>query len=353
MPHTTHKTTRSQLFGVAGSLFSIGLIGGFVLFSGFSGFNQPIKSYAAGVTPTITPSAQAVSTAASVSVAFTTSSTLNSGATIQLTYRNAYTGTLATGNTTVNAVAPTSVTNTVSGSFTTSTIVIANPTIAAAATVTIATSALTSPVAAGNYSFAIKTAADFGANLQYVGQANVVQVRAFIPVSLSFDIRNNADTANTNTCDLGTVTTLAVATCDYRLKVSTNAKNGYTVSMQASGNLTDGVNNLTNAAVGTGGAGGTNIVAGTETYGVFINQGAITGAGGTITKANIFNAGATNEVLYNYTTPQVVLTANKANSPATTDLTNTALVSHSLGINGSTPAGDFTQTITYTVAPSF
>jgi len=350
MPKNSPRSTNTRLFGAVAAIFVAGIIGGFVFFNGFSPGRD---SQAAGVNPIITPSTQAVSTAASISTAYTTTATLTSGASIQLTYRNAYTGTLSTANTTVNTVAPTSVTNAVSGAFTTSTIVIANPSITSGSTVTIATTGLTSPVAAGNYTFAIKTSADFGANFQYVGQANVVQVRAFIPVSLSFDIRNTADTANTNTCDLGTVTTIAVATCAYRLKVATNARNGYTVSMTTSGNLTDGTNNLNNAVAGAGGSGGTNIVAGTETYGVVINAGSITGAGGVITRANIFNAGA-NDVLFNYTTPQVILTATRPNSPAVSgDTTNTSLITHELGISSNTPSGDFTQTVTYTVAPAF
>lgn len=351
MPNTLQRRTNTKLFGAVAAIFTAGIIGGFVFFGGFTPGRE---SQASGVNPVISPNTQAVSTAASVSVAYTTSTTLTSGASIQLTYRNAYTGTLSTANTTVNTVAPTSVTNSVSGLFTTSTIVIANPSITSGSTVTIATTGLTSPVAAGNYTFAIKTSADFGANFQYVGQANVVQVRAFIPVSLSFDIRNAADTANTNVCDLGTVTTVAVATCDYRLKVSTNAKNGYTVSMSSSGNLTNGSDNITNAAVGAGGSGGTNIVAGTETYGVLIGAGSITGAGGAITRSNIFNAGAANEVLYNYTTPQVIMTATKPNSPAVSgDTTNTSLITHALGVSSNTPSGDYTQTVTYTVAPAF
>lgn len=351
MQYNIQRQTNTRLFGAVAAIFTAGIIGGFIF---FNGFNPGRESLAGGVNPVITPSTQAVSTAASVTTAYTTSTTLTSGASIQLTYRNAYTGTLTTGNVTVNAVAPTSVTNSVSGSFTTSTIVIANPSITSGSTVSIVTTGLTSPVAAGNYTFAIKTSADFGANFQYVGQANVVQVRAFIPVSLSFDIRNAADTANTNVCDLGTVTTAAVATCNYRLKVSTNAKNGYTVSMLASGNLTDGTHNMANAAAGAGGSGGTAIVAGTETYGVFITTGNITGVGGTITRASIFNAGATNDVLYNYTSPQVIMTATKPNSPAVSgDVTNTSLIEHSLGISSNTPSGDFTQTITYTVAPAF
>jgi hypothetical protein len=138
------------------------------------------------------------------------------------------------------------------------------------------------------------------------------------------------------------------------LKVSSNAKSGYTVSYQASGGLSDGSNTMNNAAVGSAGTGGTNIVAGTETYGVRITPGSITGASGIISTSAAFNAGATNSVQYNNTTPTVILTATKPNSPtASGDTTNTSLITHNLGITSNTESGNYSQTITYTVAPSF
>jgi hypothetical protein len=311
-------------------------------------------SKASGVTPTITPSVANVSSSGSIAVAYTTSGAMAIGSTIALTYNSSYTGTVSTANTTINAVAPSAVSVVTAGSNKVATLTLA-ATVTSGATVTISTSALTTPVAAGNYVFSIKSSVnnDTGANFQYVGEANAVQVRAFIPISLSFDIRNNADTANTNTCDLGTLTTTAVSTCDYRLKVSTNAKGGYTISAVADGDLTDGTNPIVNAAVGTGGTGGTAITAGTESYGVTIGTGSITG-GGTISLASAYNAGATNAVKYNNTTAAVVLTATKPNSPATSgDVTNTSLVTHKIAISGNTEAGSYTQKITYTVSPSF
>lgn len=329
-------------------LFAITIAGLYNIF-----FTTPNISKASGVTPTITPSVQNVSTLANISVAFPTSAALAIGNQIQFSYNTAYTGTLTTANVTVNTVAPSALTLNTTGSTTTATITLANA-ITSGATVTITTTGLTSPSAAANYTFTVKTPVDFGANFQYVGQANVVQVTAFIPINLSFSIRNTGDTANTNACDLGTASTTAVSTCSYRLKVASNAKSGYTISMQASGNLSDGSNAMNNAAVGTGGTGGTNIVAGTENYGVRITPGSITGPSGTVTVAAAFNAGATNSVQYNNNTPTVILTATKPNSPgATGDTTNTSLITHNLGIDTNTESGSYTQTITYTVAPSF
>lgn len=307
----------------------------------------------AGVSLTVTPSTNNVATSGNVSVSFVTTSAMSIGNTITLTYSNSYTGTISTVNTTVNTVAPSNVSNSVSGSNIVSVLTLANN-ISNGATVTISTTALTTPNTAGNYSFLIRTTNDFGGNFQYVGQANVVQVTAFVPTNLSFSIRNSADTANTNVCNLGDAFVSSVVSCSYRLKVGTNAKNGYTISMISSGNLTNGTDNMNNAAVGSSGTGGTNISAGTENYGVVVSPGSVTRSGGTVSLGSIFNAGATNSVLYNYTSNQALLTANKPNNPATSgDTTNTSLVTHNLGITTDTPTGSYQQTVTYTVSPSF
>jgi hypothetical protein len=308
---------------------------------------------AAGVAVTVTPSTQTVSTAGTTTVSFATSAALPIGSTIILNYDSTYTGTLTTANLTVNTVAPTTVVNATASGRTTSTITTANA-ITSGATVTISTTGLTSPASAGNYSFAISTSVgDAGANLQYSGQANVVLVRALVTPTLSFAIRNTGDTANTNLCDMGTLSTTAVGTCGYRLKVGTNATNGYTINVTTSGNFTTGSASLANAAVGTGGTGGTAITAGTPGYGAVITKGSATSAAAT-TLASVYNAGATNSVSYVNTTAATVVTVAGTNNPAASaDTTNTSLVTHNAAIASDTAAGLYTQTNTYTIIPSF
>lgn len=176
-----------------------------------------------------------------------------------------------------------------------------------------------------------------------------------INTSLGILIRNSADTANINTCDFGDVDSSATGSCAYRLKVSTDAASGYIVSVQTSGNLNNGSRSIVNAAVGTGGAGGTLIsvaTLGLEAYGALINSGSITAAG-SITRANAYNAGATNAVNYTTTSNQNLATSTGRNSPLTTDTTNTILVTHLLNVTPDTDAGLYTQTITYTVVASY
>jgi hypothetical protein len=325
--------------------------------AGFNAFQRQDLAKAGGVTPTITPSAANVSTALNagntLNVAYTTSIALPAASTIKLTYNSGYTGSVTTSNSTINTVAPATATSATSGGNTTVTFTTASA-ISSGATVTIATTGLTSPSTAGNYVFSIlsgNNGQDYGANFQYVGQYNLVQVTAFIPVTLSFSIRNTADTADTNICDLGTVSTASVASCSYRLKVTTNATSGYTISISADGGLTNGTSTVTNAAAGPT---GTNLTAGIEAYGATVNAGSITGSAGTISLASSYQNGGSNATAYNNTSPAVLLTANKPNSPSGSgDTTNTSLITHKLAISNNTSAGYYTQRVTYTVTPSF
>ena len=150
---------------------------------------------------------------------------------------------------------------------------------------------------------------------------------------------------------MGTADTAAISSCSYRLKVGTNAKNGYLVSFLTSGALTDGSYLMTDAAAG---ATGTAIASGTETYGVNITPGSITAPGGTMTLSTAYSTLASNVVRYNTSLNTTILTANKPNSPAASaDTTNTSLVTHKLAISTNTNAGNFTQSVTYFVSPSF
>jgi hypothetical protein len=306
-----------------------------------------LPALAAGQVVTVTPSTATISTAVSTSLAFTTSSVVPVGGTISTAYTTAdYTGTATM--TVAGATGTTS--TTVAGAKTITTFTVTTTAIAAGArTVTIA--GLTTAATPSNSAWEVYTSAgDYGAAFQYIGRANVVNVRARVPLILNFAIRNAADTANTNICDMGDLSLVAIGNCEYRLKVATNAKSGYTINVETSGNFTNGTDVFANALAG---ATGTNIVAGTETYGAFITKGSVTGAGGATTLATAYDAGATNYVNYVNTTAAALITSNKRNAPIATDLVNTSLVRHEATINANTPAGLYTQTVTYTVAPSF
>lgn len=305
---------------------------------------------AAGVVTTVTPNVRAVSTAGTVTLGYTSTAVVPITGNIRVAFNNTYGG-AAAATFTINGVAPSAFPSAVSGG--TRTYTLTPGASVAVGAVSIVISGLTTPATQGNYPFTVFTSTnDYGGNFQYVGQANVVNVRAVVPISLSFVIRNTGDTADTNTCDMGDLSTVAVGTCSYRLKVGGNPTNGFTISVATSGVFTNGTYNFSDAAIGSGGSGGTNIVAGTERYGALITKGSITN--GTTTLAAVYDAGLTNSVSYVNAAPATLVTYSGPNNPGVSgDTTNTVLVAHNAGISSNTAAGLYTQTVTYTVNPSF
>lgn len=208
---------------------------------------------------------------------------------------------------------------------------------------------------------------DFGAALLYVGDDNDVNVTANIAPTLSFNIRNVADSSDINVCDLGTVNTATLSPnddnvvdpgrgeCGYGLAVGTNAANGFQVQIASDAALNNATASITNIA--ENGA----ITSGTEGYGLDFIQAATTGRNpGTgaydqpITINGNFNdttatwdtpvpQAATNFVSYN----------NGIRYVAGTDASDLTLVIHGIGVGSGTPSGFYDQLVTYTVTANF
>ncbi|MEI6729550.1 MAG: hypothetical protein WCK98_07985 [bacterium] len=310
-----------------------------------------LKANAAGITPTVTPSTQTVSTSSNVTLSFTPVTPITTGSTIIVGIPSGYTGGAALTTSDI-AVTGTNITSTVSSGFSatgfTSTLTTSANVTSAVTIVIGGTNKLSSPVAAGNYAFTISTSVgDSGGNFQYVGQANVVLVKAVVPVSLSFAIRDNLDLAFTNSCNMGTLSVASIGSCTYRLKVGSNAAS-YAISVATSGNFTNGAYSFSNAAAG---ATGTALTAGTEKYGAIITPGSATN--GTAALATAYSAGA-NTVSYINGSAATLLTVTGQNNPGvSSDVTNTTLVTHNAATSSTTAAGLYTQTVTYTVLPTF
>ena len=200
---------------------------------------------------------------------------------------------------------------------------------------------------AGNFSFLVGDAnGDSGSGMLYVDNDNDVTVTATVEgEELEFIIRNNTDTADTNVCALGTLTTSAVSTCSYRLKVRTTATEGYTIHWTSDGGLdSSGTATIDAIAVSTA------VAAGTEGYGVQFYPGAVTD-GGACTAQGIWGAGFEDPVS---TTPQTLNSCANANLvTSAADLTNTALVDHKAAIGAGTPQGTYDQVVTYYVTANF
>ena len=223
---------------------------------------------------------------------------------------------------------------------------------------------LTTPASAQNIAVSFITSGatpDYGSGLAYVAGANQVTVSATVTSSISFVIRNAAETSTVSTCALGTLTTTAINYCQYRLRVGTNAANGFSVSYTANNGLQRTSPTYTFTA-----ASGAVISNGTEAYGANLFPNSITGgtttagtgAVGCSTIIANCNAGATtssaNFFSYQSASPVQVYTGSGTNNPtASPDTTNTALVTHAATPNAATAAGSYSSIVTYTVTGSF
>lgn len=213
--------------------------------------------------------------------------------------------------------------------------------------------------AAQNYSFSVFTSnpTDFGSALFYANGGNQVNVTANVPATLAFQIRNSADTADTNTCALGTLSTASVSNCSYRLRISTNAANGFTSTILANHDFATGAATMTNIGDNTA------FAAGTESYGIQTLTGATSGGrngGGGFDQPVTENSGGAGFTFNTDSSPVPTSTAltfisyssafNGGTAPSTTA---TTLVQHAATISVGTPTGNYAQTITYTVTASF
>ncbi|MFH1620505.1 MAG: hypothetical protein ABIB04_00275 [Patescibacteria group bacterium] len=219
---------------------------------------------------------------------------------------------------------------------------------------------LTFDATARNYSIAIFTSSpvDFGAALFYANGGNQVEVTASVPVTLSFSIKDSADTGDTNVCALGTLNSESVSTCSYRLRIATNAANGFGVKMGADEALNSS-GNATMTDIGDNVA----FSAGTEAYGIQVFTGASTGGRSGVGDYDqpVVEDSAGPYTFDTDSSPIPILRAGvdfmsysapfKTETPAS--LTTTSLVTHAAAISVSTPAGLYSHTIFYWVTATF
>ena len=215
------------------------------------------------------------------------------------------------------------------------------------------------PTGAENYSISLLSSnpVDFGSALFYANGGNTVAVSATVPATLSFAIRNAADSSTINTCALGTLGTTATSTCSYRLRIATNASNGFSSTVAANQDFGTGSATMTNVVDD-----GTDPVAGTELYGFGYIVAATEGGRNTSTQA--YTEAAVENAPTGFTfnaDPTAVPTSSKSfisyNAPfktgAASSPTSTTYVEHAASIHDATPAGAYSQTVTYTVTGSY
>lgn len=177
--------------------------------------------------------------------------------------------------------------------------------------------------------------------------ATQVQVSLAVDEALTFCTGTsitgtNCATAAGSTVNLGTGTTTTTATGTSILAASTNGPSGYSITVSGA-TLTSGGNQITALASGAASSVGTsqfglNLVSNsTPAVGL-----AVTGSGTATAALNYATANT-----FRYTTGDSVASVAGATNA------NTFTVSYIANINGLTPAGSYTTTLTYVATPNF
>lgn len=225
----------------------------------------------------------------------------------------------------------------------------------------------------GSYSVTIITSTgDFGGALLYVAQDNNVLVTAEVDTEISFNIRNAADTADTNVCQIGLVGTISTAAvgatrtapaqaqeCAYSLAIGTSSLNGFIGFMQANNQMTNGIHNI--APITNGGS----FVAGTEAYGIVEVFPALTGHDGagnfdqTLTLSSdagftfLANNATTSTPVPVASAQNIVFFTDTVEYVAGVDNDDVTVVVHGMNAGTATPGGLYSQTVSYFVTPQF
>ncbi|MDD5726402.1 MAG: hypothetical protein PHC53_03270 [Patescibacteria group bacterium] len=205
-------------------------------------------------------------------------------------------------------------------------------------------------ISAKNFSEAIVTTGatvDFGAAMFYVNGGNDVTITATVPATLSFMI---TDPANINleqhTCNLGNLSMSAVNSCSYRLKIQTNAQNGFGAKIKEDHDLATGYATITNVA-------DLHVTAGFEEYGVNLVTSTY---GGRNPNTGLFTEPATawHPIANDYSIPTLATGfVSSTNAFYATSTGATQLVTHKASINGATVVGSYSQRVTYYVYGHF
>ncbi len=179
------------------------------------------------------------------------------------------------------------------------------------------------------------------------------------PASITFSIRNGADTANTNVCQLGTLSLTQVSYCSYRLRITTNAITGFTATIQPDDVFSNG--SVPMEAIEND----MPFVAGVEAYGIAQLSGASSGGrtgGGDYTNP-VDEASAAQDATLTFDVDSTPLSFTSAttilsytapfHASVAPSLDTTSLVMHGASVGAGTLTGNYAHTVTYRVTGSF
>lgn len=195
------------------------------------------------------------------------------------------------------------------------------------------------PATPDGYSVAVVTTSDTGAGIDYVGSANLVTVSAQVLPNLTLTI-GAADgtvcvtTSSVTACNMGVLTTAAVSTGTYSVKVGTNAQTGATLQVKDDGDLRSASLQIDDITEDT------TVAAGTEGNGIAVT------AGTGWTETSPFNDDDTPTTSSNQT---VATTAAPVAVSGTTDVD----ITHRVAVSNVTQSANYSQIMTWTATATF
>jgi len=194
------------------------------------------------------------------------------------------------------------------------------------------------PSVAGTYKVSLSgTFGDMGTVSIPILNSDSVALQANIVPELSFSIRNESDTAVSNECSLGTINSLGISQCSYRLAAETNAISGFQIYISVDGNFRNQSSFIANISENS------QIAQGEEGYGL-----AIQGATGLLEQGDF-----TDDDTPIPSTETLLIKSNSVYNYTQGDTTTSSLITHKASVDSTTPAGVYAQTITYTILGNY
>jgi hypothetical protein len=178
---------------------------------------------------------------------------------------------------------------------------------------------------------------DMGTISVIILNSDSVALQAEIPPELSFIIRDENDTADTASCSLGTINSLGISQCSYRLASETNGINGFQIFIQSDGNFRNNTNFIANISENN------QVEQGTEGYGIALS------AGTGILEDSDFNDDETPIPEIN----TLLIKSNSVYNYNEGELTTSSLITHKASVSPTTEAGIYNQMIVYSILANY
>jgi len=208
-----------------------------------------------------------------------------------------------------------------------------------------------------NFSLAIMTSnvnSDYGAIEYYVNGGNDVFVDASVQATLEFAIvSSTAVSVEKHVCHMGTLEIATVGECDYALRISTNAGNGFQVSMNAEHEF--GTGNATITDIIESVAHDEAVSAGEEEYGMMVEGATIGGRNATFDTFSepLNEVGPFDDDDTPVTTATSPIFVSYDDAFWGTSTLSTSKITHRAGIDATTPVGYYFQEVKYYISPNF